>query len=61
MQTEIMKRNLREYYNKEAPLRNLKDKAEWKISQRSDSFISTDGCRQKERFSGCNYEKKVTS
>lgn len=36
MQTEIMKSNLREYYNKEAPLRNLNDKAEWKISQRSD-------------------------
>lgn len=36
MRTEIMKSNLREYYNKEAPLRNLNDKDEWKISQRSE-------------------------
>ena len=36
MQTEIIKSNLREYYNKEAPLRNFNDKDEWKISQRSD-------------------------
>lgn len=36
MQTEIIKSNLREYYNKDAPLRNSKEKAEWKISQRSD-------------------------
>ncbi|MDF2804205.1 MAG: class SAM-dependent methyltransferase [Anaerocolumna sp.] len=36
MQTKIMKSNLRDYYNKEAPSRNLNNKDEWKISQRSD-------------------------
>lgn len=39
MQTEIIKSNLREYYNKDAPLRNSKEKAEWKISQRSDFWV----------------------
>lgn len=36
METEIIKSNLREYYNQNAPLRNSKEKEEWKINQRSN-------------------------